>query len=88
MLFQHDGAPAHFSNYLNATFGVRWIGRGGPVPWPPLSPDLWSLDYFWGRLKSLVHATPFDSDEDLVARISVGAIRVREIPGIFENVRQ
>ncbi|GBM87535.1 hypothetical protein AVEN_21990-1 [Araneus ventricosus] len=36
MWFQHDGAPANFSidvrNYLNATFAVRWIGRGGPVP--------------------------------------------------------
>ncbi|GBN55211.1 hypothetical protein AVEN_185290-1 [Araneus ventricosus] len=49
MLFQHDGAPAHFvfplisyflclrlstdvHNYLNATFGARWFGRGRPVP--------------------------------------------------------
>ncbi|GBM23804.1 hypothetical protein AVEN_91142-1 [Araneus ventricosus] len=57
MWFQHDGVPAHFStnvrNYLNATFGARWIGRGGPVPWPPRSPDLSSLDYLlWGHLKS------------------------------------
>ncbi|GFU46221.1 hypothetical protein TNCV_2155541 [Trichonephila clavipes] len=33
MWFQHDGAPAHFSpdvrSYLNATFGVRFIGHGG-----------------------------------------------------------
>lgn len=93
MWFQHDGAPAHFSidvrNYLNATFGARWIGRGGPVPWPPRSPDLSSLDYFlWGHLKHLVYETPVDSDEDLVARISVAAACVREIPGIFERVRQ
>ena len=30
MLFQHDGAPVHFIkaviNYLNATYGPRWIG--------------------------------------------------------------
>ncbi|GBN38054.1 hypothetical protein AVEN_196045-1 [Araneus ventricosus] len=93
MWFQHDGAPAHFSidvrNYLNDTFGARWIGRGGPVPCPPLSPDLLSLDYFlWGHLKSLVYPTPVDSDEDPVARISVDAARVREIPAIFERVRQ
>nr|XP_042901341.1 uncharacterized protein LOC122269952 [Parasteatoda tepidariorum] len=92
MWFQHDGAPAHFSidvrNYLNATFGARWIGRGGPIPWPPRSPDLSSLDYFlWGHLKHLVYETPVDSDEDLVARISAAA-GVREIPGIFERVRQ
>ncbi|GFW67609.1 uncharacterized protein TNCV_3392801 [Trichonephila clavipes] len=33
MWFQQDGAPAHFSisvrNHLDATFGERWIGRGG-----------------------------------------------------------
>ncbi|GBL99529.1 hypothetical protein AVEN_68805-1 [Araneus ventricosus] len=56
---------------------------------PLLSPDYSSLDYFlWGHLKSLVHATPVDSDDDPVARISVDAARVREIPAIFERVRQ
>ncbi|GBO28251.1 hypothetical protein AVEN_44638-1 [Araneus ventricosus] len=93
MWFQPDGAPAHFSidvrNYLNANFGARWIGRGGPVPWPPRSPDLSRLNYFlWEHLKSLVYANPVDSEEDLVARISIAAARVREIPGIFESVRQ
>lgn len=93
MWFQHDGAPAHFSidvrNYLNITFGARWIGRGGPIPWPPRSSDLSNLDYFlWGHLKHLVYETPVDSDEDLVARISVAAAGVRETPGIFERVRQ
>ncbi|GBM89233.1 hypothetical protein AVEN_45275-1 [Araneus ventricosus] len=93
MWFQPDGAPAHFSidvrNYLNANFGARWIGRGGPVPWPPRSPDLSRLNYFlWEHLKSLVYANPVDSEEDLVARISIAAARVREIPGIFESERQ
>ena len=75
--------------YLNATFEARWIGRGGPVPWPPRSSDLSSRDYFlWGHLKNLVYATPFDSDKELVARISEAAARVREIPSIFERVRQ
>ncbi|CAH1402685.1 unnamed protein product [Nezara viridula] len=31
----HDVAPAHFSHsvtdYLNATYGDRWVGRNGPV---------------------------------------------------------
>ncbi|GFV76758.1 DUF4817 domain-containing protein [Trichonephila clavipes] len=39
MWFQRDGAPANFSisvrNLLDATCGERWIGRGGPVHWPP-----------------------------------------------------
>jgi hypothetical protein len=48
MVFQHDGAPAHYSRlvtHLNLTFLERWIGRGGHVPWPPRSPDLTPLDF-------------------------------------------
>lgn len=41
--WQLDGAPPHFEihvrQYLNEKFGERWIGRGGPVAWPPRSPD-------------------------------------------------
>ncbi|PNF16213.1 hypothetical protein B7P43_G15502 [Cryptotermes secundus] len=36
--FQHDGAPGHCTNvvseYLDETFGNRWIGRGDPITWP------------------------------------------------------
>ena len=50
MWLQHDGAPAHFGrnvrNHLNVAYPNRWIGRGGPVPWPARSPDLTPLDYF------------------------------------------
>ncbi|GFS62516.1 uncharacterized protein TNCV_1262951 [Trichonephila clavipes] len=69
--------------------GRRWIGHGEPVHWLTRYSDLSSLDYFlWGHLKNLVYATPFDSDENLVARISEATARVREIPGIFDRVRQ
>ena len=63
--FQHDGAPAHFAldvrEYLNNVFPNRWIGRGGPVQWPPRSPDLTPMDIFiWGEMKCLVYETPID----------------------------
>ncbi|GFY30388.1 uncharacterized protein TNCV_4066381 [Trichonephila clavipes] len=75
--------------YLNAMFSIRWIGCSGPVLQISRSPDLWSFDYFlWGFLKNVVSATPFDLDEDSVARISETDARVRETPGIFERVRQ
>ncbi|KAJ4434371.1 hypothetical protein ANN_22931 [Periplaneta americana] len=61
--FLHDGAPAHFSRtarrYLDRRFPDRWIGRGGPIAWPPRSSDLNPLDfYLWGHLKSLVYSSP------------------------------
>lgn len=91
--FQHDGAPAHFGRevraHLNQAFPDRWIGRGGPVSWPPRSPDLTSLDFFlWGTLKSLVYDDPVDTEMDLVARIACAAATIRETPGLFERVRQ
>lgn len=57
MYYQHDGCPAHYANavraYLNNEFGDRWIGRGGPVAWPPRSPDLTPLDFFlWSEIKT------------------------------------
>ncbi|GFV39938.1 uncharacterized protein TNCV_1808501 [Trichonephila clavipes] len=56
--------------------------------WPARSPDLSSLDFFlWGHMKSLVYASPVDFDEALVGRIAVVAGEIREMPGVFANVR-
>ncbi|XP_067216422.1 uncharacterized protein [Linepithema humile] len=48
--FQLDGCPAHYGKsprqWLNIHFLRRWIGRAGPVAWPPRSPDLTPLDFF------------------------------------------
>lgn len=57
MIFQHDGAPAHYSRrvreFLNRRFRDKWMGRGGPIIWPARSPDLNVLDYFvWGYIKA------------------------------------
>jgi hypothetical protein len=66
----HDGAPTHFdrvvTDHLNERFHERWIRRGGPVSWPPRSPDLIPLDfYLWGHLKTVVYATAVNDAEDL-----------------------
>jgi hypothetical protein len=46
LYFQHDGAPPHYTRhvreYLDESFPNRWFGRGGPLAWPPRSPDLTS----------------------------------------------
>ena len=54
--FQHDGAPAYFAldvrEYMNNVFPNRWSGKGGPVQWPPRSPDLTPMDFFiWEEMK-------------------------------------
>jgi len=50
MYFQHDEAPPHYTQhvreYLDESFPNHWLGRGGPVAWPPRSPDLTPLDYY------------------------------------------
>lgn len=74
MWFQHDGAPAHYGRdvrvHLDAYFAGRWIGRGSPVAWPPRSPDLTPLDFFfWGFVKEQVYATPPADAYEVVARM-------------------
>ena len=50
VVFQLDGAPPHWGLHVRASldeeFPNRWIGRGGPIPWPPRSPDVTPLDFF------------------------------------------
>ncbi|KAJ4425396.1 hypothetical protein ANN_28011 [Periplaneta americana] len=47
-----------------------WIGRGGPIAWPPLSPDLTPLDFFlWGFVKDHVYNTRVDNLQVLRQRI-------------------
>ena len=55
-----NGARPHFSCFvtdvLNERFPDAWIGRGGPIPWPPRSPDLSPLDFIlWGYIKNIVY---------------------------------
>eukprot|EP00731_Ephydatia_muelleri_P021799 Em0014g390a len=58
---QQDGAPAHYlrgvRDWLNETFGTKWIGRGGPLESPARSPELTPMDFWlWGYLKENVYA--------------------------------
>lgn len=82
MWFQHDGAPAHRANrvtqWLNLNFPRKWIGQGGPNPWPPRSPDLTPCDfYLWGHLKQLVYAENITDRQQLRQRIEDGATHIR-----------
>lgn len=81
MLFMQDGAPPHFSRevraWLHDTFPERWIGRRGPIEWPPRSPDLTPLDFFlWGYLKSVVYAQKPKTIPELKAEITQACRRL------------
>jgi hypothetical protein len=75
VIFQHDGAPPHYSafvrEFLDATFPQRLIGRVGWLPWPPRSPDLTPLDfYFWGYIKQCVYSVHMTNTDHLKGRIT------------------
>lgn len=75
MWFHQDGCPAHTShiirNHLNETFPDKWIGKWGPVNYPPRSPDLTVLDYYlWGRIKQIVYQTRPTTKADMEQRIT------------------
>lgn len=80
MYYQHDGAPAHFARevkqHLDEMFPERWIGRGGPISWPPRSPDLTPLDFcLWGWFKTEVYKVKVNNREALIQRIiNTGAV--------------
>ena len=72
--FQQDGAPPHFAltvrAYLDRTFPGRWIGRSGPLPWPPHSPDLTPCDFWlWGMVKERTYSRKIRDINDLKDRI-------------------
>lgn len=74
MWFMQDGCPAHYAinvrTTLTAMFGEKWIGRGGPVPWPARSPDLTVMDYYlWARIKDIVYQTAPTTRDNMKERI-------------------
>jgi hypothetical protein len=83
MVFQHDGAPAHYSclvtHHVNLTFPERGIGSGGYVHWPPRSPDFTPLDFcMWGWIKSEVYKSKVNTGDELVARIMNSAALLKQ----------
>ncbi|KZC10809.1 hypothetical protein WN55_01821 [Dufourea novaeangliae] len=75
MWFQQDGCPAHsariITQFLNVTFGDRWIGCAGNHKWPACSPDLTPLDfYLWGKLKQQVYNEILTTKEDMKELVS------------------
>jgi len=52
-------------------FPNKWIGKYGPINYPPRSSDLTILDYYlWGRVKDLVYRERSITRDDMIHRIS------------------
>jgi len=76
-------------DYLNESFPNRWLGHGGPVAWPPRSPDLTPLDfYLWGHVKTLVYESKVDSRAALCDRIFSVAELIRNHPNNIASATQ
>jgi hypothetical protein len=70
VIFQQDGALPHWGRIvcdcLDATFPNCWLGRDGPIAWPPRSPDITPLRLLsWGYVKDKVYATKVTGIEDV-----------------------
>jgi len=65
---------SHICRFLDATFPSRWVGRDGPTPWPPQSPNInppLPRDYFLlGYVKDKLFSTPVSDIRNLKARIT------------------
>jgi hypothetical protein len=90
MWFLHDGAlQFNCSRTPQQTFPHRWIGRAGPVAWPPRSPELNPLNfYLWGHCKTLVCSNPIPDVDTLRQRVEQGCASIRHIDGLCERIRQ
>lgn len=82
MWLQHDGAPAHYARevraYLNQEYSGRWIGRGGPIEWPPRSPDLNPIDFFvWGHFKEVVFEKENHNERELRQKVAVATEHIK-----------
>ena len=69
--FQQDGAPPHYvitvCKFLDEQAPNRWKGRRGPVEWPPRSPDLTPMDFFfWVFVKNKVFSRKPHTVDDTI----------------------
>ena len=65
VIFQQDGASAHYSKKVRDWLD-RWMGRAGPIPWPARSLDLTPLEFWlWGYLKDHVYGQQLSTLQQL-----------------------
>lgn len=95
MYYVHDGAPAHNAHevveWLNIRFPGKWLGRNGPIRWPPRSPDLTVLDFaLWGIIKQDVYKDrdPPENIHELQQRIIDAFERLKNKPQVLKSMHR
>ncbi|KAJ4449600.1 hypothetical protein ANN_01003 [Periplaneta americana] len=68
--------------------GNKSLSRGGPVPWPPRSPDFTLDFYLWGHLKAVVYSTAMNNAEELLQRVENACQLISDDNMVFERTRQ
>jgi hypothetical protein len=72
---------------LNVNFPGRWIGRGGPIAWPPRSPDLTPLNFsLRGYVKDQVCSQRVYTPDELKAWITAAIVNVTK--GMLQRIWQ
>jgi transposase len=70
-VWQQDGAPAHTSKKIQKFCQDNMVNFWPKDFWPPSSPDLNPLDFFWwGAIESKCNATPHPNVDSLKASIA------------------
>ena len=84
--FQQDGATAHTAkvslDYLTSVFGDRLISNKTEFIWPPYSPDMSPLDYwFWSSMRKIIgDENPQNVEEiKLAACMACGSITADQV---------
>lgn len=91
--FQQDNCPAHTARivqqYLHETFPNRLMCSGGTILWPPRSPDLTPLDFFfWGHINQKIYSYEHHRANNLVELRQKITDSVNSVtPEMLSNVR-
>ncbi len=95
IIFQQDGAPAHYAvdvrRWLDQNLTQRWIGRRGMIEWAPRSPDLTPCDFFlWEYLKQKVYSKTVKDFAHLRRRIAEEVVRIEPetLKKVFLNIEK
>lgn len=92
LFYQHNGNPVHchkiVRKYMNKKYGERWIGKDGPIPWPPKTEDLSPMSvYVWPQIRKYVYTQEFKTVKELQQKITNAFEKLKNDRGKLEQAR-